>query len=100
MLPFVLANSGYFWHWGPAGGLLLLGLRCNLLTTGGRASLCFKRREIPVRAVNGYFFFYSKCKPCLMKEIIASTPLFKSAVQNFWMSKHFKGLVAVLDPLL
>lgn len=35
-----------------------------------------------------------------MKEIIASTPLFKSAVQNFWMSKHFKGLVAVLDPLL
>lgn len=36
----------------------------------------------------------------LLKEVIASTSLLKSAVQNLWMSKRFKGSVAILGPLL
>ena len=46
-----------------------------------------------------FFFFPSNVSVILLKEIIAST-LFKSAVQNLWMPKHFKGSVAVLDSLL
>lgn len=100
MLPFVLNNSRYFSHSGPAVCLLLEGTICNLLTTGGRVSLCFKGRAITVRAVNDFFFFFTNVSLILLKEIMASTSLFKSAVQNLWLSKHFKGSVATLDPLL
>lgn len=68
MLPFVLNNSRYFSHSGPAVCLLLQGTICNLLTTGGRVSLCFKGRAITVRAVNDFFFFFRyKCKPHLIE---------------------------------
>lgn len=56
MLPFVLNNSRYFSHSGPAVCLLLQGTICNLLTTGGRVSLCFKGRAITVRGVNDFLF--------------------------------------------
>lgn len=98
MLPFVLNNSRYFSHSDPAVCLLLQGATRHLLTTGGRASLCFKGREITVRGVNDIFF--SNVSLILLEEIIASTSPLRSAVRTLWMSKRFKGSVAILDPLL
>jgi len=77
-LPFLLDNSRYFSSSGPAVCLLLQGAIYALLTTEGRASLCFRGGETTVRGVNDDFF--SNVSLIVSREIIASTSLFKSAV--------------------